>query len=175
MQGPKGKTARTTCYVDADHAHDKVTRRSVTGALYLVNMMPVKWISKRQKTVETSTYGSEMVAGRMAVEGIMEIRYKLRMLGVPLEGHTMMLGDNMSVVLNTTVPSSQLKKKHNACAYHRIREAIAAKICVFAHIESTENIADVLTKPIPNEQFLYLVKKHLFRLPPSRTEGPKEG
>ena len=115
--------------------------------------------------VETSTYGSEMVAGRVAAESIIELRYKLRMLGVPINGPTLMLGDNMSVVLNTTVPSSQLKKKHNACAYHRIRECIAANIIRFAHIDSTENVADILTKPLPNDKFLYLAGKHLFRKP----------
>jgi hypothetical protein len=49
-------------------------------------------------------------------------------LGVALDGPALMSGDNMSVVLNTTVPSSALKKKHNAIAYHRVREAIAARI-----------------------------------------------
>jgi hypothetical protein len=47
-------------------------------------------------------------------------------LGMALDGPALMLGDNMSLVLNTTVPSSVLKKKHNAIAYHRVREAIAA-------------------------------------------------
>jgi hypothetical protein len=42
----------------------------------------------------------------------------LRSLGVSLEGPTLMLGNNMSVVLNTSVPSSALKKKHNAISYH---------------------------------------------------------
>jgi hypothetical protein len=62
MPKPMGKAARITVYVDADHAHDLVTRRSVTGILVLVNSMPVRWVCKRQKTVETSTYGSELVA-----------------------------------------------------------------------------------------------------------------
>jgi hypothetical protein len=52
----------------------------------------------------------------------------LRSLGVALDEPALMLGDNISVVLNTTVPSSVLKKKHNANAYHRVREAIAAKV-----------------------------------------------
>ncbi len=172
MPTPKGNPVRLTTYVDADHAHDTVTRRSVTGVLHFINSMPVMWVSKRQKTVETSTYGSELVAGRVAVEGIMEIRYKLRMLGVPVDEPTLLLGDNMSVILNTTVPSSQLKKKHCACNYHKIRECIAAKIVRFCHIESTQNIADILTKPLPNDQYLYLVKKHLFRTPPGwKQEG----
>ena len=154
------------CFVDADHAHDAVTRRSVTGILLFVNNMPIKWVCKRQATVETSTYGSEIVAARIAVEAVMELRYKLRMLGVPLEGPALMLGDNMSVVLNTTVPSSPLKKKHQACNYHRIREAIAARIVRFAHVDSVNNYSDVLTKPLPPAIHQALIKPWLFRQPP---------
>ena len=107
-----------TVYVDADHAYDLVTRRSITGILVMINNTPVRWVSKRQKTVETSTYGSELVASRIATELILEVRFMLRSLGVDLDGPTLMLVDNMSVVLNTTVPSTVLKKKHNAIAYH---------------------------------------------------------
>ena len=165
MPEPKGKAARMTCHVDADHATDVVTRRSVTGILLMVNNMVVKAISKRQKTVETSTYGSELVAARVATETIMEHRHKLRMLGVRLEGPALMLGDNMSVILNTTLPSSQLKKKHNAIAYHRTREAIAARVLRFAHTSSEENYADCLTKALPAPKFQPLVRPLLFRQP----------
>jgi hypothetical protein len=44
----------------------------------------------------------------------------LRSLGVDLDGPTLMLGDNMSVVLNISVPSSVVKKKHNAISYHQV-------------------------------------------------------
>jgi hypothetical protein len=77
-----GPRVRMTVYVDADHAHDLVTRRSITGILVMLNNMPIRLISKLQKTVA-------------------------------LSGPALMLGDNMSIVLNTTVPSSVLKKKHN--------------------------------------------------------------
>jgi len=165
MPEPKGKPARITCYVDADHAHDKVTRRSVTGILLFVNGMPIKWVSKRQKMVESSTYGSEMVAARIASELILEVRYKLRMMGVPIDGPALLLGDNLSVILSTTVPSATLKKKHQAICYHRIRECIAAKVLRFVHINTKTNLADVLTKPLVNDNFLRLVKPVLFRLP----------
>ena len=151
--------------MDADHAHDLVTRQSVTGVLIFINNTPIRWYCKRQKTVETSTYGSELVAARVATELVMELRYTLRMLGVPLDGPALMLGDNMSVVLNTTVPSSVLKKKMLGICYHRVREAIAAKILRFSHIRSEENLADILTKPLPNPAFHSLVKPILFRVP----------
>ena len=103
MPTPKGKAVRITVVLDADHAHDVVTRRSVTGILILLNNTPIQWICKRQKTVEKSTYGSELVAARIAPEKVMALRYQLRMIGVPIEGPTMMYGDNQSIVLNTTV------------------------------------------------------------------------
>jgi hypothetical protein len=75
------------------------------------------------------------------------------------------VSDNMSLVLNTTVPSSVLKKKHNAIVYHRIREANAARIIRFAYIKREENVSDVLTKPLSNEKFHYLMKRWLFSVP----------
>jgi hypothetical protein len=154
----KGPRVRMTIYVDADHAHDLITRRSITGIFVMLNNTPIRWFSKRQKTVETSTYGSELVASRVATELILEVRYMLRSLGVALYGPALMLGDNMSVVLNTTVPSSVLKKKHIAIAYHRVREAIAARIMRFAYIKSEENVSDMLTKPFSIEIFHCLLK-----------------
>ena len=118
MLKQKGRAARLTVYVDADHAHDQVTRRSITGIIVFLNNTPIRWYSKRQKTVESSTYGLELVAARIATELIMELRYMLRMLGVPLDGPALVLGDNMSVVLNTTVPSSVLKKKQLGIGYY---------------------------------------------------------
>ena len=71
------------------------------------------------------------------------------MLGAPLDGPAWMLGDNQSVVTNSTVPQSTLKKRHNALSYHRVREACAAGVIWFIHIPGTTNLADVLAKYLP--------------------------
>jgi hypothetical protein len=163
MPKPLGNMATLTCYVDADHARDKLTRRSVTGIVLLVNNTPLTWMSKRQKTVETSTYGSELVAARIATDLIIEWRYKLRMLGIILEDTSLLVGDNMSVVVNTTLPSSSLKKKHQACNYHRVREAIAGRILNFGHIDTADNVADICTKPLAGPQYTKLCGEYLFR------------
>jgi hypothetical protein len=95
-------------YVDANHAHDLATSRSITGIMVILNNKPIRWISKLQNSVKTSTYGSELVASKIAMELNLEVRYMLRILGVALDTPALMLGDNVSVVLNTSVPSSVL-------------------------------------------------------------------
>ena len=85
---------------------------------------------------------------------MIEIRCIFASLGIDLEGPTLVLFDNVSVVLNISVPSSVLKKKHNAIAYHRGRAAIAAKVMRFGYIKSEENVSDILTKPISNDNFI---------------------
>ena len=61
MPKPRGNPVNTTCFVDAKHAGNLVTRRSRTGILIFVMKSPIVWYSKRQNTVETSTFGSEFV------------------------------------------------------------------------------------------------------------------
>ena len=74
IPNPKGPQVRMTVFKDADHAHNVVTRKSVIGILLLLNNILVKWITKRQKMIESSTYGSELCAGKMAIELILEYR-----------------------------------------------------------------------------------------------------
>ena len=87
--------------------------------MYL-NRTPIIWYSNKQNSVETSTFGSEFTASKTGIEMIKGLRYKLRMMGIPIEGHAHVRIDNMSVVNNTMKPESMLKKKSNAIAYHFI-------------------------------------------------------
>ena len=160
---PYGKEVKITVYVDADHARNLVTRRSVTGILLLINNTLLVWMSKQQRTVETYIFGSEMIAARIAVDLIIEMRYKLRCLGIPVERCSELLGDNLSCVINTTLPSSKIKKKHLSCQIMRVREAVAAGFVRFGHVRSELNVADILTKPLPPQSFRRLAHPFLFR------------
>ena len=81
---PLGMPVITTHYVDANLNHDVSTGRAVTGIIHCLNQTPVEGYCKRQLTVQTATFGSEMVAARTATEQVMEIRLALRYLGVPI-------------------------------------------------------------------------------------------
>jgi len=80
---PRGNAVNTSTFVDADHAGCKETRRSHTGILLFVNRALITWYSKRQNTVESSTYSSEFIALKTVIDLIKGMRYKLRMMGFP--------------------------------------------------------------------------------------------
>jgi len=158
MPKAKGSEVLITMFADASLYHDQVTGRSVTGLLMLLNKTPIDWFSKKQNGIETATYGSEFVAARIGVDKIVEMRYMLRMLGVPMQGPSYMFGDNLAVVNSSKIPDDTLKKRHNALSYHRVREAIAADIIKFIHIDGDKNPADILTKPLPQTKWYPLMK-----------------
>jgi hypothetical protein len=121
-----GLSVVTTCYVDADHAGCRVTRQSHTGILIYVNCAPIMWYSECQNTVEASTFSSEFIALKTAVELIEGLQYKLRMFRIPIDDSTIIFCDNEAIVQNVAHPESTFKKKHVSIAYHRCREAQAA-------------------------------------------------
>jgi hypothetical protein len=136
-------------FVDSDHAGDSVTRRSRTGFMIFLNSSPIYWFSKKQTSVETSTFGSEFIAMKQCCEYIRGLRYKLRMMGIPVDLPTYVFGDNKSVLANTSMPHPVLKKKSPSIAYHFIREGIAKDEWRTAYLNTELNPADMCTKSLP--------------------------
>ena len=85
------------------------------------------------------------------------------MLGFKLTQPAVLLCDNESVVKNTTLQSSSLKKKHNSIAYHKVRECVAAEIIKVAFLRSQENCTDILTKPLTPQVCYKLLEGVLFK------------
>jgi len=83
---------------------------------------------------------------KTAMEMVEGLRYKLRMMGVPIDGPCNVKADNMSMVRNSSVPESQLKKKSNLIAYHYVHERAAAGIVIINYEPTGSNVADMLTK-----------------------------
>jgi hypothetical protein len=164
MPEPLGRPVTISTFVDANHAGNVVTRRSHTGILIYLQNTPVIWQSRRQNTVETSTFGSEFVALRTARDTIVALRYKLRMFGIPIEGPAYVYCDNQGVVKNVSIPESVLSKKHNAINYHAVRESVAANILRVAKEDSTTNVADLLTKPLTEQRRVTLLRSILYNL-----------
>ncbi len=70
-------------YCDADHAGDLAIRRSRIGFIVYLSILPIYWMSKKQASIETSSYDSEFIALKHCCEYLRGLRYKLRMMCVP--------------------------------------------------------------------------------------------
>jgi hypothetical protein len=159
---PLRNMVTTVTYMDANLYYDMLTGRSVTGVLHLCNGTLVDWYSQRQATVETATFGSEFTAARNAVDQIIDIRTALRYLYVPVNNKRYMFGYNQAVVSNSTILHSSLNKRHNALAYHRVREMISAKILGYYWNVGKRNPEDIVSKHWSYPQVWHLLKQFLF-------------
>ena len=79
------------------------------------------WSYNIHTTVESSSFGSELVALRIATELVEDLRYKLRCLSIPLDGPANIFCDNKDVVMNVSGPTLMSNKRHNAIFYHHMQ------------------------------------------------------
>ena len=115
---------------------------------------PVANVPCRDEPIATDTVYADTpaidngstVAARTCMEQILDLRNTLRYLGVPIQGPSIMFGDNQSVVGSATIPDAKLHKRHTALSFHRVREAIASKMLNFYHLKGEYNPADILSK-----------------------------
>ena len=146
MQEALGKYVVIKAYVDDNHTVNMATRMSHSGIIIYVNNAPIIWYIKSHNTVEASSFVSEFVALWFATEMIEALRYELRCFGIPVEGPAEVFCDNMSVVKNSSIPTSALNKRHNAIYYHKVREALDAGIIEVVCIPGEFNLEDLFTK-----------------------------
>jgi hypothetical protein len=91
---PRGNAVKVSLFSDADHAGNLLTRRSHTGLMIFLNNALIDWYSKGQATVESSTFGSKTIGLRTGIDKLQALRYKLYMMGVPMDGACDVFRDN---------------------------------------------------------------------------------
>ena len=144
------KPLQITAFVYANHATNVVARRSHSGIFIFVQNTMIVAYSKQQNTVESATFGSELVSMRTAKDLLLvALRIRVRMFGCPLAGAANVYCDNLGVVKNTSIPGSTLSKNHNSINYHVVRAAVAAGIMRVAKEDGETNLADALMKLTP--------------------------
>lgn len=147
-------------YVDADWAGCPDTRRSTTGYVVKLAGSPVSWSSRRQKTVATSTCEAEYVAGYKAVQEVIWIQNMINDLSIKdLEiSPTPLLIDNNAALKLTRNPELHDRTKHIDIKYHFLREMTLSGRINTQRINSMDNLADALTKPLPRDTFETLIE-----------------
>ena len=132
--------------MEANHAGNLITRQYHTGIIIFFNNSPIIWYSKRQNTVESSSFGSKFMALQKATEMIERLKYKLCMFGVLINGPADVFCDNQSVATNVSIPFSILNKKQNYICYHRFQDMHTAGTIRVGWISGEYNKAGIATK-----------------------------
>ncbi|WVZ90219.1 LOW QUALITY PROTEIN: hypothetical protein U9M48_036540 [Paspalum notatum var. saurae] len=137
-------------YTDAGFQTDKDDSRSQAGFVFCLNGGAVSWKSSKQDTVADSATEAEYIAASKAAKKAVWIRKFVSELGVvpsalcPLD----LYYDNMA-----KEPRSHQKSKHILRRYHLIREIIDRGDVKICKVHTDLNVADPLTKPLPQSKF----------------------
>lgn len=110
----------------------------VTGILFLLNQLPTDRRSKKQATVETATYGTQVVASRTASS-------KMWTWEVPAHKLTYMFEDIESTVGSTRTLQAKLHKGHKSTSY-RVREAVVVEVAAYYSIKNTINPTEIRSR-----------------------------
>jgi hypothetical protein len=89
-------------------------------------------------------FGSKFVALKTATKMLRGLRYKLPMMGIPIDGPTYIYCDNNLVDINSSSPVSTLKEKLKSIAYHCVHESVARDEQQVTYKYTHTNLADLL-------------------------------
>lgn len=144
-------------FVDADYAADEEERKSTSGYLFKVFGNVVSWTSKKQQVVACSTTEAEYVAMSLAVQEGLWLRGLLADPLIEMKSITD-FEDNQSAI-RLAYNMENKKVKHIDVKHHFIRQMVEENIVDIHHVSSNEQEAEILTKPLPKQQFLNLISK----------------
>jgi hypothetical protein len=142
-------------YTDSDYAGDPSTRRSTTGFIFLLNGAPIAWCSRRQTCVSLSTTEAEFVAASESAKEAVWIRRLLGGFGTKL-GPLTILCDNQSAIRLVKNPEFHQRTKHIDVKYYFIRNSQEAGEIDISYVNTEQQLADLLTKPLANPRFTRL-------------------
>jgi hypothetical protein len=144
---PKGSTTLAG-YVDAAHATDLTTRRSITGLSFILCGGPIAYKSKVQSTVSTSSTEAEFIAAVQAAKIAKYLRSVLTELGYTQPGPTVLYEDNQAAILVINASRPTPRSRHIDIQHFAIQEWKANGDIILCHIPGMINPADALTKAL---------------------------
>jgi Reverse transcriptase (RNA-dependent DNA polymerase) len=148
---------RLVGYTDADYGGDKESRRSMTGVVFLLNGAAIAWQCKLQPTVSVSTTEAEYQAAAAGAREALWIRKALPEMGTQITGPVKIFGDNEAALSLTKNHMTTPRSKHIDIIHHFARERVESGEVMYVSIPSADNVADLLTKPLPRD----LMAKHV--------------
>jgi hypothetical protein len=135
-------------YVDADYGGDIDTRRSCAGHVFMQAGGPTAWGSQYQKTVALSTTEAEYMSLARSAKQIKWMYSGMDEVGFPQPRPAVLYNDNNGAVSLTKNTKHNSRVKHIDIRHHFIRDCVENGEIIVHYVPSSENLADVFTKPL---------------------------
>ena len=143
-------------YSDSDYGGDSIDRKSTTAYVFNIGSAAVAWASKKQPTIALSTTEAEYRAMSCAAQELIWLQTLMKEIGFEQHNSSTILSDNQSAIALARNPVFHQRSKHIEIQAHFIREKVLDDTIQLQYCASSSNLADILTKPLPQEQFFLL-------------------
>lgn len=134
-------------YSDADHAGDKINRKSTGGFVFIRAGGAFSWSSKMQYVVAHSSVESEYIALSRCVREALWIRkllFDFGMKPLPID----VRADSQGAISLSKDFKANADTKHISTAYHLTRDYSSAGLVKITYLPTAAMVADGLTKPL---------------------------
>lgn len=141
-------------FSDSDWGGVTTVGRSITAYLLYLGSNIISWKSARQKSVSRSSTKAEYKALANAAAEIAWVQNLLAELDIGIKQPSNLYYDNTSATYVCANPVYHSIMKHIALDYHFVREKVAAGELKVLHVNSKDQLTDVLTKSLTRARFL---------------------
>ena len=156
------------CWVDASHAGewnketapvDQATAKSRSGYAITLGGCPILWASKMQTEIALSSTEAEYIAMSQAMREVLPMMALMQEAAeagvlpaaeVP-KVHCKVFEDNSGAIEIARLPKMRPRTKHLNIKYHHFRDQVARGRITIHFVPTEDQIADMLTKPVPIE------------------------
>ena len=111
----------------------------------------VSWASKHQETVALTTVEAEYVVFTRATQQVLWLTKFMEEIRMPQQTPICIFGDNTRAIANTQNDKNHRCTKHINVKHHFVKEKVVMQSVKFNYVLSSENLADILTKPLAKE------------------------
>ncbi|GBM44103.1 Retrovirus-related Pol polyprotein from transposon TNT 1-94 [Araneus ventricosus] len=149
---------RLTMYSDSSWGCKLNDRHSTSGYIMLFGNVPITWKSQKQKCIALSSMEAEFIALTESVKCIIWYSKILKELNLIDFRMPELYCDSQSAIHFSKNNIENNKTKHIDIKYKFVRKLLYDKEFELNYINSKENLADFLTKPLVKEKFLSVIK-----------------
>ena len=151
-----GENLDLKVFIDVDWIGNLDDRKRTSGGAFFLGKRLVSWTRKKQNCTSQSTTEAEYVLAAVNFSNIVWFKQLLEGMKVEIKEPVVMYYDNTSTINISKNPVMHSKTKHIAIKYYFVRELVQDKEIKLEYVHTKEQIANIFTKPLPKDPFLYL-------------------